>query len=213
MSGSASVKSVESQDWDLIYRQGTPPWDTGQPAAELVRAVDKGLIQPGPTLEMGCGTGADAVFLAQRGFEVTAIDSSPIALERARLRAESADAAVHFVLADVFDFTSTTRRGQFDLVYDAGFYHFIRQVHLDQFLDMFWRITRPGSHYLTLVGSREEPCEGGPPQVSEEEIRSELGRMLEFVHLRRFQFESRERPEGYQGWSCLLRRPEHPSYD
>jgi len=195
-------------DWDTVYRQGTPPWETGRVSSELVRVLDEGIIGSGSVLELGCGTGADASLLARRGFDVTAIDSSPMAIERARGRAEQEGALIRFVLADVFRFSQSAET--FDLVYDAGFYHFIRLASLDRFLDMLWRITRPGSFYLTLAGSTEEQAESGPPQVSEDEIRGELGRLFEFIHLRPFRFESPFREEGYAGWSCLMRRPKVP---
>jgi len=188
-----------------MYREGTPPWETGRVASELIRILEEGLLPSGTTLEVGCGTGADAVYLARRGLEVTAVDWSPLALERARRRATMAGAAVCFVLEDVFEFVRTVE--PFDFVYDAGFYHFVRRTDLTRYLDLLWRTARPGSFYLALSGSTGEEAEGGPPQVSEEEIRSELGRMLEFVHLRHFQFESPNRERGYLGWSCLLKRP------
>ncbi len=72
---------------------------------------------------------------------------------------------------------------------------------------LLWRLTRPGSHYLVLAGSTEETAEGGPPRVSEEEIRMELGRLFQFVHLRPFRCETRRGGEGVLGWSCLLERP------
>ena len=197
--------SLTSPDGEAIYQQGTPPWEAGLAAGELVRVLDEGLIRPGSVLELGCGTGADAILLFRRGFDVTAVDASPIAVERARARVEQEDALIRIVLDDVFEFARTVE--PFDLVYDAGFYHFIRQVELDRFLDMLWRVTRPDSFYLTLAGNSEETAEGGPPQVSEQQIRNELGRLFEFVHLRPFRFESPHRKEGYSGWSCLMRRP------
>ncbi len=199
------IDPTEVPNWDAMYRRGTPPWETGNPAGELVRLHENGDISPCCALELGCGTGADAAYLARQGFEVTAIDSSPIAVERARGRAELEDVLVRFVLANAFDFAQTAE--QFDLVYDAGFYHFIRQTELDRFLDVLWRVTRPGSLYLTLAGSSSEKAEGGPPQVSKEEIYDELGRLFEVVHVRRFRFESPRRKRGYLGWSCLMRRP------
>lgn len=201
-------KSSVIPDWDAVYRKGTPPWETGLASGELIRVLDEGIIRPGAVLEVGCGTGADAVLLAQRGFDVTAVDSAAMAIERARGRAEQADALIRFVLSDVFQFAQTAE--MFDLIYDSGFYHYIRLAALDKFLDMLWRITQPGSFYLTLAGSTDEESEGGPPQVSEQQIRGELGRLFEFVHLRPFRFESPNREEGYAGWSCLMRRPEVP---
>ncbi len=201
----SKLKRADQPDWDGMYRDGTPPWETGIPARELVRVLSEGRIAKGIALEIGCGTGADAVYLARQGFELTAIDSSPMALDRARTRAELAGASICFVLDDVFKFGRTS--GPFDFVYDAGFYHFVRRTDLERFLDVLWRVTRPGSYYLTLAGATGEEAEGGPPQVSQEEIRLELGRLFEFVDLRPFRFESPRRPEGYLGWSCLMRRP------
>lgn len=193
-------------DWDALYRLGTPPWESGVPSGELVRVLDEGLVKPCAALEIGCGTGADAVYLARRGFELTAVDSSPTAMERARGRAQRAGVLIRFVLDDVFAFARQS--GPFDLVYDAGFYHFARQWELERLLDLLWRVTRPGSYYLTLAGSTDETAEGGPPRVSEEEVRFELGRLFQCVHLRPFRFESPARADGYLGWSCLMQRPE-----
>jgi SAM-dependent methyltransferase len=205
MRPAAQAKPFELPDWESAYRETTPPWEAGKPSGELVRMVEKGLLKPGVTLELGCGTGANAVYLARRCFDVTAVDSSPTAIERARTRAEQAGALLRIVLGDVFEFAETA--GTFDLVLDAGFYHFARQLDLSRFLDLLWRVTHPGSYYFTLAGATGELTEGGPPQVSEEEIRSELGRLFECVELRPFRFESLRRKEGYLGWSCLMRRP------
>jgi len=205
MRQSPESKTTELPDWDALYREGRPPWESGVPSGELIRVLDEGLLRPSTTLELGCGTGADAVYLAQHGFDVTAVESSPTALERARGRAQAQGALIQFVLDDAFEFGRTC--DPFHLVYDAGFYHFIRQTDLERLLDLLWRVTRPGSYYLALAGSTGETAEGGPPQVSKEGIRMELGRLFQFVHLRRFRFESPRRPEGYLGWSCLMQRP------
>ena len=193
-----------TEDWDRIYREGRPPWETGMASSELVKLLGEGIIPVGRVLELGCGTGANAVYLAKHGFEVTAIDSSPTALERARRRGRLEDAPVHFILNDVYEFAKDVE--PFDLVFDAGFYHFTRCDKLDSFLDILWRLTEPGSYYVTLAGNANEEAEGGPPQVTEDEIHNELGRLLDMVQLRTFPFESPDRKEGYLGWSCVMRR-------
>jgi SAM-dependent methyltransferase len=198
-------KKYRQSDWDEVYRLGTPPWDTGRPSPELVRLVEQGLVGPRPTLEIGCGTGANAVYLSRKRFDITAIDSSALAVERARLRCEQAGGLVRFVLADIFDFAK--KAGRFEFVFDVGFYHFIRQTDLERFLDTLWWVTQPGSHYLTIAGAPGETAEGGPPQVTEEEIRAELGRLFEIIDLRPCRLESSQRQEGYPGWACLMRRP------
>ena len=81
MSQVRELKPVKPLDWDSLYRHGTPPWEMGVPAAELVRLVETKTIRPCRALDLGCGTGADAIYLAKQGFEMTAVDNSPIALE------------------------------------------------------------------------------------------------------------------------------------
>jgi SAM-dependent methyltransferase len=203
-SESSKPKYVTVADWDTAYCAGTPPWDTGVAHADLARMLDAHHLRPQTVLEIGCGSGADAILLAKRRFEVTAIDCSAIALERARLRAERQDALLRFVLADVFEFAKSA--GQFDLVYDSGVYHCLRQVKLDRYLDVLWRVTRPGSYYLCLAGApRDTP--DGPPQVTEEEINDELCRLFELVELRPTRLPSVNNKEGHPGWACLMRRP------
>ncbi|MCE5269283.1 MAG: class I SAM-dependent methyltransferase [Planctomycetaceae bacterium] len=192
-------------DLDADYRAGTPVWDANKPHTELIRVFEEYRLRPETVLEVGCGTGADAVWLARRRYEVTAVDSSAIAIERARLRAEQQDAVLRFVLEDAFVFAQSA--GQFDFVYDAGLYHSAREKKLEKYLDMLWRVTRPGSYYLCLAAAPSEPIENGPPQVSDDEIRNELGRLFEFVHLRPIRLETSNPSQNHPAWSCFMRRP------
>ena len=206
MSPSPKLKYLTVADWDAAYREGTPPWDTGKPHAELIRVLDECHLRPQTVLEIGCGTGADAVALAKRRFELTVVDCSPIAIERARLRAEQEDVMLRFVHDDIFNFAKTC--GQFDLVYESGVYHALRRNNLDRYLDVLWRVTQPGSYYFCLAGApSSENVEEGPPQVTEDEIRNELGRLFEFVHLRPTRLESSNSTLTFAGWSCLMHRP------
>ncbi|MBN1395085.1 MAG: class I SAM-dependent methyltransferase [Pirellulales bacterium] len=205
MSRQLKTEYPTSADWDAAYRDGTPPWDAGKPHAELPRVLDEYQLRPRTVLEVGCGSGADAILMAQRRLEVTAVECAPIALERARLRAEQHDALLRFVLADAFEFAQ--KAGQFDMVYDAGLYHYARERKLASYLDMLWRVTRPGSHFLCLAGAPgEAEDDDGPPQVDEEDVRNELGRLFEFVHLRPIRLESSDPNRRYSAWSCLMRR-------
>ena len=69
--------AISLAEWDEMYRMGNPAWDIGRPSSEFVRVIEEGPIRPGRTLELGCGTGANAVHLALRKHEITAIDASP----------------------------------------------------------------------------------------------------------------------------------------
>jgi len=193
-------------DWDAIYREGTPVWETGEPSTELIRLLNEKRIGRVSALDVGCGTGADAVYMVRRGLEVTAVDSSPTAIERARVRAELEDALPRFVLADFFEFAQNA--GSFDFVYDAGFYHYARLIELDRYLDALWRVTRPGSYFMTLAAAAAEPpIEGSPPPVTKRQLYNELGRLFEVVRLEQIRMPSPILKDGYPAWSCLMQRP------
>jgi SAM-dependent methyltransferase len=194
--------------WDERYAKGETPWDTGQPSSELRRVLPEISLRPCRALELGCGSGTTAVWLAQQGFDVTALDLSPLAVERARRRAEAAGARVRFLTADVLR-PPENLAGSFDFFFDRGCYHVVRRENVGAYLETLRRLTHPGTLGLVLAGNAREPHDPGPPVVTEEEIRSELGLLFEVVRLREFRFDQ---VEGvgihFLGWSCLLRRRE-----
>src|SRR5262245_60751073 len=197
---------TEEERWEKHYQEGHTPWDTGQPSSELMRVVATEGIQPGTCIELGCGTGVNAVWLAQQGFDVTAIDFSTLALDRARKHAADAGVAVRFLEGDVLD-PPAAIGGPYDFVFDRGCYHVVRRIDVSRYLRTLQQITRPGSRGLILTGNAREPHDPGPPLVSEEEIRTEIGGAFEIVDLREFRFDQVE--EGgvrFLGWSCSVRR-------
>src|SRR5262245_55172693 len=119
----------QQEHWDSRYRQpDQAPWDTGRPSAELERRIAQMKPAPCRTMELGCGTGTNAVWLAQQGFEVTAIDISPTAIERAREKATEAGVQVQFMQADV---TVLPDLGPpFPFFFDRGCYHVVRRENL-----------------------------------------------------------------------------------
>ena len=83
---------MTSRDWDQHYEDGFLPWDTDEPDPNLVAAVERFGIVPGRALDIGCGTGVHAMWLASRGFDVLGIDVAPRAVERAEARAAAVTA-------------------------------------------------------------------------------------------------------------------------
>lgn len=97
--------------WDARYGAHDQHW-SGNPNGALVAEASD--LVPGRVLDVGCGEGADAVWLAGRGWEVTALDVSGVALERAAAAAASAEQSVHFVHAGLGEAGLEPR--SFDLV-------------------------------------------------------------------------------------------------
>jgi SAM-dependent methyltransferase len=192
--------------WDERYAKGDTPWETGQPYSELRRIVAEIPIRPCRALELGCGTGGSAVWLAQQGFEVTALDLSPLAIERARRKADKAGVPIRFLVSKVLD-PPPELAGPFDFVFDRGCYLVVRRESVEAYVATLRQLSGPGALGLVLAGNAREPHDPGPPVVSEERIYNELGSRFDIVQLREFRFDQLE-ADGmrFLGWSCLLRR-------
>jgi len=195
--------------WDQRYINRDTPWDTGQPSSEMLRVLDEQAIAPCRTLEVACGTGTNAVYLAGRGFDVTAVDISPTATVRARQRAADAKVSVRFIEADVFNLPDLGE--PFPFICDVGGFHAIRKVDETRLVAIYDRLLAPDGRILVLAGNSKEIMNPGPPTVSEEEIHNAFDRTFEILQLREFRFDSA--PDGKThplAWSILLRRRKHP---
>jgi 2-polyprenyl-3-methyl-5-hydroxy-6-metoxy-1,4-benzoquinol methylase len=193
----------EDIDFAERYASGNIPWDSAKPSVELVRFLDAGKLTGKTVLEIGCGTGTNAIEFTRRGFSVTAVDYVEQAVEAARAKAGSAKVKVDFRVADVL---KDDVGGPYDLLFDRGVYHHLRTVDLNGFQKFLQRVTRSGSMWLSLAGNAKEKMDPGPPVVSEDEIRAELGSLFEIVELREFRFSTNQNDFRPLAWSILMRR-------
>jgi SAM-dependent methyltransferase len=196
--------------WDLPYQTSTETvWDTGHASTELKRLVESGQIKPCRTVEIGCGTGSDAIYLASRGFDVTAIDIAPTALTIAERKAEQAGVQVNWLLADVLH---PPQLEAFDFAYDRGCYHEVRQHAPQAYVAAVRRLTHDRSKILILAGNANNDTYWrfeGPPRVREQDIRSDFTDGFRLLQLREFRFDpARGQKQGALAWSILLQRGE-----
>ncbi|GHF00473.1 hypothetical protein GCM10017786_36650 [Amycolatopsis deserti] len=119
------------------------PFLVDKPDENLVSWVERGLIQPGRALDVGCGAGRNARWLAARGFDVDAVDMSAEAISWARERTP-AGAAVTFHRGNVFEMSL---RGGYDLVYDSGCFHHLAPHRRLSYVEMLRRALAPGGHF------------------------------------------------------------------
>ena len=131
--------------YEIVYRYFRAPWDIGA-REELVELVEGGRIEPCRAIDLGCGTGANAVYLAQRGFEVTGVDFADAAIEKARARAKDANVQVEFVVDDLTNLQRVS--GTFDFLLDCGVLDDLRLHQRGPYLENMLRLTHPGSRYL-----------------------------------------------------------------
>jgi len=127
--------------FDLWYLLG-PPWDTGVSPPELMEYVET--HSPGRAVDIGCGTGTNVLTLARHHWDVTGLDLSRLALNRARRRIAQSGVQATFVRGDFTGDISLPN--SIDLALDIGCFHGI--VDRARYLDRLTKILRPGGHWL-----------------------------------------------------------------
>ncbi|OBI48072.1 transferase [Mycobacterium kyorinense] len=171
-------------DFDALYRGEspgggrpavtTPPWDTKAPKDNVIAWQEQGLVH-GEVLDVGCGLGDNAVYLAGHGFRVTGLDISPTALITAERRANDAGVNVTFTVGDATTLAGYT--DAFDTVIDSGMFHCLDEDGKRSYARAVHRATRTGATLLLSCFSDANPPddEWPRPAVSEQTLRDVLG--------------------------------------
>src|SRR5262245_41320921 len=106
-------------DFEEAY-QGAPPWEIGRPQPEVARLADGDSFR-GAVLDVGCGTGENAMYIAALGFQVVAVDAAQTAIRKAREKAVGRTAKVRFKVLDAKELSKLERK--FDTILDCGLFH------------------------------------------------------------------------------------------
>jgi SAM-dependent methyltransferase len=193
--------------WNESYASGQLPWDTGQPEPLLVEFVASSGVKPSRTLEIGAGTGTNAIWMAERGFDVLGLDVSPLAVERACAKMEGRSLPCRF---EALDFLAVPPPGgPFQFVFDRGCFHvFDEPDDRQRFAARVATALAPGGLWLSLIGSTEgSPREVGPPRRSAVEVILAIEPALEVVELRSAEFHG----SNAKAWFCLSRQRTTPA--
>lgn len=140
---------VGARAYDWMYRHWAP-WDAVGVRDDLRWLLDSGRVPPdGRAIDLGCGTGANVVHLAEQGFDATGVDFSPVALDKARERARAAGVAerCHFLQADLTD-VDADLGGPYDLVVDFGVLDDLRPAGRRAMAGLIERLCGPGALFL-----------------------------------------------------------------
>lgn len=171
-------------DFDALYRgespaEGVPPitsvpWDTKAPKENVISWQENGLIS-GDVLDIGCGLGDNAIYLAQHGHSVTALDISPTALITAERRAADAGVNVRFAVSNAVTLEGYT--DAFDTVIDVGMFHCLDESNRADYAESAHRATRPGARLLMAcfsdIGQQDPDLQ--ERGINEQSLRDVLG--------------------------------------
>ena len=182
--------------FERAYRRGKTPWDTGVTPPEVIEEVSA--MQPGRALDLGCGTGTNALWLAARSWFVVGVDFSSLAIEAARRKGDWTS-GVEFVEGDVTRLHELDVDGPFDLVLDIGCFHSVPARRRDDYVREVAAVARPGALMMIYAfgGWFRWP---GSTRTREPEIRQRLSEAFEL-----FRVERGRRPSG-SAWFYLRRR-------
>jgi SAM-dependent methyltransferase len=161
--------------FSLAYRRGRTPWDTGIAPPEL-RALVEGpqALTAARALDIGCGTGTTALYLARAGWQVTGLDFAAPAVRRARAKARRAGplpGTVAFLRADASRLANRALAGPYSLFFDQGCLHGIPRERWPGYAGGVARHAAPGALLLLyafgprMLGSR-------PAGLTEDEVRT-----------------------------------------
>jgi len=137
--------------WNLAYLFGRPRWDTGITPPEMIELVESGQVPPGRALDIGCGTGTNAIYLAQRGFQTVGTDIAWLAIRRARQKTRKAGVSVAFYVGEAIKLGTPAGPpvgGSFDMAIDIGCLHAIQSGHRLAYGSMLRRVLREDGYYL-----------------------------------------------------------------
>lgn len=195
----------EDTNWNERYRTGDLPWDTGKPDKHLLSIIREYSIKPCPVLEIGCGTGTNALWLAQQHFEVTAVDVSSIAIEQAREKSSEQGAEIQFMSMNILE--GMNEESAFDFIFDRGCFHsFASRQKQVLFVAQAARMLREDGLWFSMMGNDDAPPrEMGPPRRTALDIVVTVEPFFEILCLQASYFDSIDK-DPPRCWTCLMRK-------
>lgn len=178
--------------------KGKPPWDIGRPQAEFVRIARRGEIR-GSVLDIGCGTGENAIFFASLGHEVWGLDSAPLAIKKAEEKARDRAVRLEFKVGDALHLEQLGRR--FDTITDCGLFHTFSDKNRKLFArSLKAALSKSGTYFMLCFSDKESADWGGPRRVSKHEIFATFSTGWRINYVREARFSTTFDDEGGYAW-------------
>jgi ubiquinone/menaquinone biosynthesis C-methylase UbiE len=180
--------------WEDAYK-ARPPWDIGRPQPAFVELVRAGELNMGGVLDVGCGTGENALYLAEAGFSVVGVDLATRAIDEAKAKATERKLKADFRVSNALslDFESQ----YFDNTIDSGLFHTFSDNERLVFAREIARVLTTNGRYFMLCFSDKEPTSwGGPRRITREEIQTTFSPLFNINYIKDAYFATRIHDNG-----------------
>lgn len=196
---------MSNRTFEERYQENNIPWDHDAADENLIRIVEEFELRPCTVLDLGCGTGVNAVWLAQQGFGVTGLDLSPTAIRKAEERAKDQKVKFNLFSGDFLD--QSAMKGPFDFIFDRGCFHcFDGLEDRSSCANRIAELLTPNGFWLSLIGNADDvPRAIGPPTLSAAEVSKIVEPRFEILSLAAGHFGGgQEDPP--KAWICLMKK-------
>lgn len=164
------------------------------------------MIPPGPVLDVGCGTGENAIFYAQNKFTTVGVDFASEAIAQAKAKAKERGVNVDFKVGSALDLQFSDR--SFNYVTDSGLFHTFDDNSRPVFRDEIVRVLKPAGTYLMMCFSDKEPTDwGGPRRVSKQEIEKVFSPTFKINYIRDEYFATKIHEKGGKAYLASATKP------
>lgn len=179
------------------------PWDVGGPQPIVKELEQKGQIT-GRVLDVGCGTGDTAIYLAQKGYKVMGIDFIPKAIDLASARAKRAGSQIPFRVFDAMKLDQLHER--FDTVIDAGLFHNLSNNSRIRYTYSLGSAMEPGGTFHMLCFSDSQRGFIGPHRISRQEIYQTFSQGWHIDSIRETKYKALYPIGGAHAWIASIRK-------
>lgn len=194
-------------NWERIYRETRPgelPWEDANPSTELVALIESGKVEMGAVLDICCGSGNNAVYLARQGYTCHGIDISPTAIARAQRNAARERVSCELIAGNAIELPYPDNT--FTLVFDRGCFHSIPPRDREAFIQGVFRVLKPAGKYLLICFSSKDHRSWGPPySFSPSDIERYFSALFKIHHIKELPHDA----HGYTQYflSVLMEKP------
>ncbi len=164
----ASASTSGSVEFFHSVYEGKAPWEIDAPQPTIIQLAEQGKIV-GRVLDIGCGTGCNAIYLAERGHTVTGFDLVPAAIEQAKARLAGRPLPVTLLAASVLKLPDLGE--PFDTAIDAGVFHVFNDQDRRRYCENIHRCLKPGARLYLICFNEDQPGTEGPRRMTQQEIR------------------------------------------